>query len=119
MKEIYESGDITLLTFYEFIWFEENYTICHGFLSALRNNIIYNLRMRNNINKIKNYQKPKIKRINKKEKIFNKKFSTKIFKSINNNKINFCSKKSSLRKTFIPYKVKNKNYFNSKYGKAK
>ena len=34
--------NITLLTFYEFIWFEENYNICNGFLSSLRNQAQYN-----------------------------------------------------------------------------
>ena len=62
MKDIYELEDITLLTFYEFIWFEEKYDICHGFLSSLANNNLYELRMKKHILKIKNEMQPKIKR---------------------------------------------------------
>jgi hypothetical protein len=71
LKEIYELGDITLLTFYEFIWFEENYDICNGFLSSLTNNISYKLRMKKHILNIKNEMKPKAKAKYKNEKTYN------------------------------------------------
>ena len=111
LKEIYDSGDITLLTFYEFIWFEEKYEICNGFLSALKNNAMYNFRMRNSIDLIKNHEKSNEKRIKMR-------FAKKIPKSINNNKITFCSKKSAIQKIFKPYKVRKSIYFKSNFGKA-
>ena len=69
LKEIYDTGNIALLTFYEFIWFEEHYNICDGFLSSLKNHILYNFRLRDNIKQIKDMKKPKIKRINHKNKM--------------------------------------------------
>ena len=68
LKEIYESGDITLLTFYEFIWLEDNFNICNGFLSSLKNVALYNFKMRKHILEIKEELKPKMNEIYKKEK---------------------------------------------------
>ena len=65
--EIYETGDIELLTFYEFIQLEEHYNIFFGFLSALRDKR-YNFIMRDSINKIKNAKIESNKKINKKER---------------------------------------------------
>ena len=77
--------------FYEFIWIEEHYNICNGFLSSLKNFVSYNFIMRNHIKKIKDNKKPKIKLINKKEKRFNKKMD--ILQLKKSNKINFVPKK--------------------------
>ena len=65
--EIYETGDIELLTFYEFIQLEEYYNIFFGFLSALGDKR-YNFIMRDSINKIKNAKIESNKKINKKER---------------------------------------------------
>ena len=72
LNEIYDKRDITLLTFYEFIWFENYYNICDGFLSSLRNHNLYYFRIRDSINKIKEALNKKTNRKNKKEKFFNK-----------------------------------------------
>ena len=106
LKEIYELGDITLLTFYEFIWFEENYDICEGFLSSLKNNIQYNLRMRKHILNIKEEMKPKIKAKYKKEKKFKKKSDNILLKLRKKNEIHFKPKKLSLLKIPIHFKKK-------------
>ena len=109
LKDIYELEDITLLTFYEFIWFEEKYDICHGFLSSLANNNLYELRMKKHILKIKNEMQPKIKRKYKKEKIYKKKADNILLKLIKKNDIHSKPKKSGLWKIRIPLKSKKKN----------
>ena len=108
LKEIYELGDITLLTFYEFIWFEENYDICNGFLSSLTNNISYKLRMKKHILNIKNEMKPKAKAKYKNEKTYNKKSDNIFLKLRKKNEIHFRPKKSNLWKIRIPFKSKKK-----------
>jgi hypothetical protein len=86
LKLMYELDDIILITFYEFIWFEEHYNICEGFLSALKFHVLYNFRMRNHFNQIIQDTKNKErKKIIKKEKKFIKNES---FKTKDNNKIN-------------------------------
>ena len=107
LKEIYNTGDIALLTFYEFIWFEEHYYIHDGFLSSLRNNILYNYRMKDNIKKIKNLKEPKIKRENYKEKIFKKNLDKNIYRLKNNKKISF--------RQIKPIRIKSKKQNNFRY----
>ena len=60
LKEIYETGDIALLTFYEFLWLEEHYNLFFGFLSSIGDKR-YNFTMRDCINKIKNAENKSIK----------------------------------------------------------
>ena len=107
LKEIYDTGNITLLTFYEFIWFEEHYNICDGFLSSLRSNVLYNFRMRENIKKIKNIKEPKINRKNYKEKIFKKNLDRNIYRLKYNKKISF--------RQIKPIRIKNKKKSNFRY----
>ena len=109
LKEIYELGDITLLTFYEFIWFEENYDICYGFLSSLKNNILYKLRMKKHILNIKNEMKAKTEAKYKNEKKYNNKSDNILLKMRKKNEIYFRPKKSNLWKIRIPFKSKKKN----------
>ena len=80
--EIYETGDIELLTFYEFIQLEEHYNIFFGFLSALGDKR-YNFIMRDSINKIKNAKIESNKKINKKERRNYDIINKKKFKSTN------------------------------------
>ena len=109
LKEIYETGDILLLTFYEFIWLEEHYNIFFGFLSSFGDKR-YNFTMRDNINNIKNTKNKANKKRNKKEKRNYNKINKKKFKS--KNKINlFGTKKLCLWKIFRPNKIKKTNYF--------
>jgi len=109
LKEIYETGDIALLTFYEFLWLEEHYNLFFGFLSSIGDKR-YNFTMRDCINKIKNAENKSIKKINKKEKRNYNIIIKKKFKSIN--KINlFGTKKLGLWKIFRPCKIKKTNYF--------
>lgn len=103
LKLIYELNDIPLLTFYEFVWFEEHYNICDGFLSALKFHVLYNSRMRNHINKIvQNLKNKKQKIIYKKKKKITR---NKKFKSNNNNKINIWQKPIKSLKKCIPFKT--------------
>ena len=103
LKLIYELNDISLLTFYEFVWFEEHYDICDGFLSALKFHVLYNFRMRNHINKItQNIKNKKQKIVYKKEKKITK---NKSFKFNNNNKINIWQKQIKSLKKCIPFKT--------------
>ena len=111
LEEIYNAGDITLLTFYEFIYLEEHYDICDGFLSSLRNHVIYNFRMKDTIIKNKHEQSKEMKRINKKEKILNNNLKNQIFKIKRNKKINFNQMKFNFRKALRPVKDQRKNYF--------
>ena len=117
LKEIYDKRDITLLTFYEFIWFEEHYDIFNGFLSSLRNHILYNFRMKDSIKEIR--QKINIKNIkrNGKEKIANKKYYNNIIKKeLIKQCNNLRKKKIIVRNTFMYFKTKNKQYsFRYKY----
>ena len=111
LKEIYDKRDITLLTFYEFIWFEEHYDIFNGFLSSLRNHILYNFRMKDSIKEIR--QKINIKNIkrNGKEKIANKKYYNNIIKKeLSKQCNNLRKKKIIVRNTFMYFKTKNKQY---------
>ena len=96
MKEIYEIGIIALLTFYQFIWFEENYNICNGFLSSLKNVALYNFKMRKHILEIKEELKPKMNEIYKKEKKMYKKSDNKFYKTKKRNEIYFVPKKSRI-----------------------
>ena len=98
LKEIYDTGNIALLTFFEFIFFEEHYNICDGFLSSLKKNVLYNFRMRDDIKIIKDINKPQIKRINYKNKKI-KNSDIKIYNSKKNKNINFKKIKFSLWKT--------------------
>ena len=111
LKEIYDKEDITLLTFYEFIWFEENYNICKGFLSALKNQTQYNYQIRDNIKKIYDANNKKIKRRNKIEKRFKNMYENKIFENKNNNGNNYLRKKLNFKKNYITKKEKRKNIF--------
>ena len=115
LKEIYKTRDAALLTFYEFIWFEEHYNKFPGFLSAYDK--MYNYRMRKIINEIKNAKVQSFKKIDKKDK----RYSRILFKKktkFANNKINLLnSKKISLWKVFRPCKIKKTNYFKYILGK--
>ena len=117
LEEIYNAGDITLLTFYEFIYLEEHYDICDGFLSSLRNHILYNFRMKDTIIKKKHEQNKEIKRINKKEKMLKNNIDNQIFKVKRNKKTNFNQVKFSFRKALPPVKDQRKNYFKYISGK--
>ena len=110
LKLMYELDDIILITFYEFIWFEEHYNICEGFLSALKFHVLYNFRMRNHFNQIIQDTKNKErKKIIKKEKKFIKNES---FKTKDNNKINIGRKQIKSWKRFIPCKTIKKRKYN-------
>jgi hypothetical protein len=115
LMEIYETGDIELLTFYEFIWLEEHYDIFYGFLSALGDKR-YNFIMRDSINKIKNAKIESNKKINKKERRNYDIINKKKFKSTNKMNL-FGTKKICLWKIFRPGKIKNVNYFKYILGK--
>ena len=111
LKEIYKTGDIALLTFYEFIWIEEHYDLYYGFISSLKNYKMYNFFMRDNIKKVRDENEPKIKRKNKISKMINRKINSQVFRTKNNKKMIVGSKKLSLWKTFIPCKDKKTNNY--------
>ena len=111
LKEIYDSGNIALLTFYEFVWLEKHCYIDCGFLTSLKNHIIYNFRLRDNIKQIKDMKKPKIKRINHKNITIKKNFNIKKYYYKENNGFNFKHNKIGLWKTRIPIKTKKKKIF--------
>ena len=111
LKEIYESGDITLLTFYEFIWLEDKFNICNGFLSSLKNVALYNFKMRKHILKIKEELKPRMNNKYKKEKKIYKKSDNKFYKMKKRNQIYFVPKKSRISNRRIYIKLKKKNNF--------
>ena len=117
LKEIYNIGDITLLTFYEFIWLEENYDICHGFLYSLINQNFYNFKMKDNFKLIKGIQNNGINRNNKKENCSKKKSENKLFKFQNNKNINKITRKICFRKTLIPKKEKRNKFLKCNSGK--
>jgi len=111
IKEIYDTQDIALLTFYELVLLEINYKIDYGFLSALETQNLYNLQMKDSIKKLTEKKRPKINRINKKDKRLNKKMNNKIFKIKANKKDSFGVMKLSLWKTRSPIKTKKINYY--------
>ena len=111
LKEICDSGNIALLTFYEFVWFEKHCYIDCGFLSSLKNHILYNFRLRDNIKQIKDMKKPKIKRINHKNITIKKNFNIKKYYYKENNGFNFKHNKIGLWKTRIPIKTEKKKIF--------
>jgi len=99
LKEIYNSGDITLLTFYELVLIEYKNKLDYGFLSALETQFIYDLQMKETIKKLTEKQKPKTNRKNKKQKRLNKKLNNEIFKFKRNTKDTSGVMKSCLWKT--------------------
>ena len=106
LKEIYDSGDITLLTFYELVLFECINKIDYGFLSVLKTQFLYDLQMKDNIKKITEKKRPKMNRIYKIEKRLSKKMDNKISKFKRNKRDIFGVMKLNYRKTQIPIKVK-------------
>ena len=106
IKEIYDTQDITLLTFYELVLLEINCTIDYGFLSALETQNLYDLQMKDSIEKLTKKKRAKVNRINKKDKRLNKKMNNKIFKIKANKKDSFGVMKLSLWKTRAPIKTK-------------
>ena len=111
LKEIYDTGNIALLTFYEFVWFEEHYNISEGFLSSLKNHIIYNFRLRDDIKQIKDMKKQKIKRINHRNKKNKKNIDVKKYYFKKNKDFNFKYNKIGLWKAKMPIKTKQKKKF--------
>ena len=102
LREVYYAGDITLLTFIEFIWIEaQDYDLFNGFLSSLETNISYDLRMKEHIKTLKDANKPR------------EKGKIKKMKRINNdlNKKNYF--------LFRGKKLKCKNYINYQKNKKK
>ena len=106
LKEIYDSGDITLLTFYELVLFECINKIDYGFLSVLKTQFLYDLQMKDNIKKLTEKKRPKMNRIYKIEKRLSKKMDNKISKFKRNKRDIFGVMKLNYRKTQIPIKVK-------------
>jgi len=115
LKEIYITGDITLLTFYELLLLEKDKTIDYGFLSSLKTQFLYDLQMKDTIKKLKEKKKSKINRINKKEKRLNKKLDNNISQLKINKKDTFRVIKLSLWKTRAPLKIKKCNYYDNNY----
>ena len=106
LKEIYDSGDITLLTFYELALLELINKIDYGFLSALKTQSLYDFQMKDSINNLTEKQRPKINRINKKEKRLIKKLDNKISKFKRNKRDIFGVMKLNYRKAQATIKVK-------------
>ena len=115
LKEIYDTRDITLLTFYEIVLLEKDKTIDFGFLSLFKYQFLYDLQMKDTIKKLAEKKRRKINRINKKEKRLNKKLNNNISKFKTNKKDNFKVMKLSLWKTRSPLKIKKSNYYNNNY----
>ena len=115
LKEIYITGDITLLTFYELLLLEKDKTIDYGFLSSFKTQFLYDLQMKDTIKKLKEKKKPKINRINKKEKRLNKNLNNNISKLKTNKKKDSRVMKLSLWKTRAPLKIKKYNYYDNNY----
>ena len=111
IKEIFNTRDITLLTFYELILLELVKKIDYGFLSALETQFLYDLQMKDSIKKLSERQSPKMNRINKKVKRLIKKKNNKIFKLKRNIKDIFGVMKLSLWKTRAPIKTKKFNFY--------
>ena len=111
LKEIYNSGDITLLTFYELFLLESKGKLEYGFLSAFKTQFIYDLQMKESIKKLTEKQRPKINKKNKMQKRLNKKLDNKISKFKRNKSDTFGVMKSSLWKTQAPKKVKKVKYY--------
>ena len=112
LKEIYDSGDITLLTFYELVLFECINKIDYGFLSVLKTQFLYDLQMRDNIKKLTEKKRPKMNRIYKIEKRLSKKMGNKISKFKRNKRDIFGVMKLNYRKIQIPIKVKKAKDYN-------
>jgi hypothetical protein len=106
LKEIYDSGDITLLTFYELVLFECINKIDYGFLSVLKTQFLYDLQMKDNIKKITEKKRPKMNRIYKIEKRLSKKMDNKISKFKRNKRDIFGVMKLNYRKAQAAIKVK-------------
>jgi len=119
LKEIYDTQDITLLTFYELLLLEKDKKIEFGFLSIFKTQFLYDLQMKDTIKKLKESQKQKINRINKKEKRFKKQLNNNILKFNTKKKNTFGLKKFSLWKTPTPIKIKKSNHYNNNYHKNK
>ena len=106
LKEIYDSGDITLLSFYELVFLEYKNKLDYGFLSALETQYLYDLQMKESIKKLTEKQRPKINRIGKKQKKLSKKQDNQISKFKKNKRDTFGVMKLSLWKAKAPIKVK-------------
>ena len=64
---------MALLTFYELVLLESINKLHYGFLSALEKQYLYDLQMKESIKKLTEKQRPKLNRIDKKQKKLNKK----------------------------------------------
>ena len=118
LKEIYDTGDITLLTFYELLLIEKDKRINYGFLSSFKTQFLYDLQMKDTIKKLTEKKRTKINkinRINKKEKRLNKNLNNNISKLKTNKKDIFKAMKLSLWKTRAPLKIKKSNYYDNNY----
>ena len=117
LKEIYNSKDMTLVTFYELVLLEYKSKLNYGFLSALETQYLYDLQMKESIKAFTKNQRPKINRIDKKQKKLSKKLDNKISKFKRNKRDTFGVRKFSFWKTQAPIKVKKiKDYKqNNKY----
>ena len=106
LKEIYNSGDMTLLTFYELVLLEYKSKLDYGFLSSLETQYVYDFQMKESIKKLTEKQRSKINRIDKKQKIINKKLNNKLSKFKINKRNTFTVMKLNLWKTQALLKVK-------------
>jgi len=106
LKEIYNSGDMTLLTFYELVLLEYKSKLDYGFLSSLETQYLYDFQMKESIKKLTEKQRSKINRIDKKQKIINKKLDNKLSKFKINKRNTFTVMKLNLWKTQALLKVK-------------
>ena len=115
MKEIYDTRDIILLTFYEIVLIEKNKGIDFGFLSSFKTQFLYDLQMKDTIKKLSEKKRRKIIRINKKEKRLNKKLNNNISRLKTNKKDNFRVMKLCLWKTRSHHKIKKSNHYDNNY----
>jgi hypothetical protein len=115
LKEIYDTRNITLLTFYEIVLLEKDKRIDYGFISSLKTQFLYDFQMKDSIKKITEKKRPKRDRINKKEKRLNRKLDNNISKLKTNKKDSFRVKKLSLWKARAPLKIKKSNYYDNNY----
>jgi len=106
LKEIFDTGDITLLTFYELVLLECINKIDYGFLSSLETQFLYDLQMKDRIKHLTEKRRPKINRINKKEKRLSKRLDYNISKFKRNKRDIFGVLNLNYRKTQAPIKVK-------------
>ena len=107
LKEIYDTKDITLLTFYELIILEIYRKIKYGFLSALKTQFLSDLTMKYKTKKLKTKQNG----LNKRERKLNKKLDNKIYKLKTNKKDTFGIMKISLWKTRAPIKIQKSKFY--------